>query len=93
MRDDDKCCVSDTAGYIPKLLHRVQGIVKARQLFAAEVLQKQYPEHRRNLVAWTLDRLGRDALAALTIARDLDACSVSIRPIPRRCVFRTRGQA
>ncbi len=78
MRDDDKCCVSDTAGYIPKLLHRVQGIVKARQLFAAEVLQKQYPEHRRNLVAWKLDRLGRDALAALTVARDLDACSVRI---------------
>ena len=31
-----------------------------------------------SLVAWKVDRLGRDALAALTIARDLDARGVRI---------------
>jgi DNA invertase Pin-like site-specific DNA recombinase len=31
-----------------------------------------------SLVAWKVDRLGRDALAALTVARDLDARGVRI---------------
>ncbi len=31
-----------------------------------------------SLVAWKVDRLGRDALAALTVARDLDALGVRI---------------
>lgn len=31
-----------------------------------------------SLVAWKVDRLGRDALAALTVARDLDAPGVRI---------------
>lgn len=31
-----------------------------------------------SLIAWKADRLGRDALAALTIARDLDARGVRI---------------
>ena len=32
----------------------------------------------RPLVAWKVDRLGRDALAALTVARDLNALGVRI---------------
>lgn len=49
----------------------------ARQRPAFEALLKKL-QTGDSLVAWKVDRLGRDALAALTVARDLDARGVRI---------------
>lgn len=49
----------------------------ARQRPAFEALLKKL-QAGDSLVAWKVDRLGRDALAALTGARDLDARGVRI---------------
>ncbi len=49
----------------------------ARQRPAFDALLKKL-QPGDSLVAWKVDRLGRDALAALTVARDLDARRVRI---------------